>query len=69
MRRDRGPQTGGPLNPARTSGLYLALGLFGGEVTWGQPVLYSVGPLLGAMVAAVLYEVVAETRRAQPRST
>lgn len=60
-----GPQTGGSLNPARTFGPYLALGLFGGEVPWSQLALYWVGPLVGAVVAAVLYDVVAETRRAQ----
>lgn len=59
------PQTGGSLNPARTFGPYLALALFGGEVPWGQFLLYWVGPLLGAVVAAVLYDLVAETRRAQ----
>lgn len=58
-----GPQTGGSLNPARTFGPYLALGLFGGEVPWSQLVLYWIGPVLGAVVAAVLYDVVAETRR------
>ncbi|MDF2092193.1 aquaporin family protein [Knoellia sp. 3-2P3] len=59
------PQTGGSLNPARTFGPYLALALFGGEVPWGQFLLYWVGPLVGAVVAAVLYDLVAETRRAQ----
>jgi glycerol uptake facilitator protein len=60
------PQTGGSLNPARTFGPYLALALFGGEVPWGQFLLYWVGPLVGAVGAAVLYDLVAETRRAQP---
>lgn len=61
-----GPQTGGSLNPARTFGPYLALALFGGEVPWGQLPLYWVGPLLGAVAAAVLYDLLAETRRTQP---
>lgn len=56
-----GPQTGGSLNPARTFGPDLAAAIFGGDVLWGQLVLYWVGPLLGATAAALVYDFVAET--------
>jgi len=59
-----GPQTGGAVNPARTFGPDLAAAIFGGDVKWGQSVVYWIGPLLGAMVAALLYDFVAETRAA-----
>ena len=59
-----GPQTGGSLNPARTFGPDLAAAIFGGDVQWGQFVLYWIGPLLGATAATLLYDFVAETRTA-----
>ena len=52
------------MNPARTFGPDLAAAIFGGDVKWGQSVVYWIGPLLGAMVAALLYDFVAETRAA-----
>jgi glycerol uptake facilitator protein len=74
-----GPLTGGSLNPARTFGPDVALWIFGGSVAWSQLWLYWVGPLLGAIAAAVLYDFLAQTPRAaaaaaqgrpsEPRST
>ncbi|HZK58739.1 MAG TPA: MIP/aquaporin family protein [Cryobacterium sp.] len=58
------PLTGGSLNPARTFGPDLALALFGGTVHWGQFLLYWIGPLIGAAVAALLYDLVARPRAA-----
>lgn len=60
-----GPQTGGSLNPARTLGPDVMAGLLGGEVAWSELVVYWVGPVLGAVVAAFVYDVVAQTRAAE----
>lgn len=64
-----GPQTGGSLNPARTFGPDVVTSLSGGQVQWGQLVLYWVGPLLGATAAAFLYDFVAQTRAAEEADT
>jgi MIP family channel proteins len=45
-----GPLTGGSLNPARSLGPAVASGVFEGQV------VYWAGPVLGAIVAAVLYD-------------
>jgi aquaporin Z len=45
-----GPFTGGSLNPARTLGPAVATGIFEGQI------IYWAGPLVGGMVAAVIYE-------------
>ncbi len=60
-----GPQTGGSLNPARTFGPDLALSVFGGSAQWVQFGVYVAGPLVGGVVAALLYDVVAQTRNAE----
>lgn len=60
-----GPLTGGSLNPARTSGPYLALAVFGGQTHWSQLYVYWVGPIVGAVAAALVYDVVAQTRIAE----
>ena len=57
-----GPITGASLNPARTFGPYLTAGLLGGEVRWVDFPVYVVGPLLGAVLAAVGYDVIAQPR-------
>jgi glycerol uptake facilitator protein len=59
------PQTGGSLNPARTTGPDVVLALWGGSVHWAQLPLYWVAPALGAVAAALLYDVVAEPRAAE----
>lgn len=59
-----GPLTGGSLNPARTAGPDIAASIFGGNVAWSQLWLYWVGPLLGAVSAVVLYDFLAQTRKA-----
>lgn len=59
------PQTGGSLNPARTFGPYLATTLFGGEAAWADFPVYWIGPLAGAALAAVVYDVLARTRAVQ----
>lgn len=60
-----GPLTGGSLNPARTFGPYIASVIFGGDVAWEEFALYWIGPLLGGVVAALVYDFVARPRRAE----
>ncbi len=60
-----GPMTGSSLNPARTFGPYIGNLLFGGPNPWGQfVVVYCIGPILGAVVAAFLYDYIAGTKPA-----
>lgn len=47
---------GASLNPARTFGPYLADTLFGGPNLWVHLPIYLVGPVLGAVAAAFLYD-------------
>jgi glycerol uptake facilitator protein len=59
-----GPMTGASLNPARTFGPYLGNALFGGQNPWDQfLVVYSLGPIIGATIAAFLYNYVAEPEK------
>jgi glycerol uptake facilitator protein len=64
-----GPVTGGALNPARAFGPYLALSVAGGTVSWGEYPVYVIGPIVGAVAAALLYDFVAETRAAEVAAT
>jgi glycerol uptake facilitator protein len=64
-----GPVTGGSLNSARTFGPYLALTVFGGTISWSQFPLYVVGPIVGAIAAALSYDLIAETRAAEVAAT
>ncbi|MDD3622080.1 MAG: aquaporin family protein [Methanofollis sp.] len=50
---------GSSLNPARTFGPYLGDWLIGGTNLWGFFPIYIIGPILGAVVAAFLYQWVA----------
>lgn len=54
-----GPLTGGSFNPARTFGPYLASGLLGAGPPWSELVVYVIGPVIGAVAAAITYVVVA----------
>jgi glycerol uptake facilitator protein len=60
-----GPVTGGSLNSARTFGPDLALTVLGGKVRWSEYPVYVIGPILGAMAAALSYDYIAETRAAE----
>jgi glycerol uptake facilitator protein len=51
---------GASLNPARTFGPYLADFLFGGVNLWSQFPIYIVGPILGALLGAFLYDYIAD---------
>lgn len=54
--------TGSSFNPARTFGPYLIDSLFGGKIMWSQFPVYVIGPLLGATLAAVTYQVIGLTQ-------
>jgi glycerol uptake facilitator protein len=64
-----GPVTGGALNPARAFGPYLVLTVFGGTVSWSQYPVFVIGPIIGAVCAALLYDFIAETRAAEVAAT
>lgn len=51
-----GPFTGGSVNPARTIGPYLANTVSGGTTPWGELWIYVVGPVIGAVLAAFVYD-------------
>jgi glycerol uptake facilitator protein len=59
------PLTGGSLNPARTFGPDLAMSFFGGTVRWGEFLLYWIGPFIGSIAAALVYDLVARPRAAE----
>ncbi|TJY71251.1 aquaporin family protein [Arthrobacter sp. CAU 1506] len=56
------PLTGGSLNPARTFGPNLVQSIFGGTVEWYQYPLYILGPFIGSVAAAVVYDLVVRPR-------
>ena len=55
------PATGASINPARTTGPMIVQSLLGGSVAWDQYWVYIVAELLGGIVAAVLFGVIAHT--------
>lgn len=61
-----GPLTGASVNFARTIGPDLVLALTGGEVAWSHLVVYLVGPVVGGLAAALLYEAVSGLKAARP---
>lgn len=50
-----GAFTGASINPARTFGPYLMDMMLGGQNLWGYFPIYLVGPILGAICAALIY--------------
>lgn len=54
--------TGSSLNPARTFGPYLADFMLGGTNFWWQFPIYIIGPIVGALVAAFVYDYVTELK-------
>lgn len=56
--------TGSSLNPARTFGPYLVDTLFGGPSLWNFFPIYIIGPIVGAVVAAFLYDYIADLKEA-----
>jgi glycerol uptake facilitator protein len=59
------PLTGGSLNPARTFGPLLVTTLWSGDTEWGDLPAYLIGPVLGAVLAAFAYDLVARPADAQ----
>jgi glycerol uptake facilitator len=57
-----GPLTGGSLNPARTFGPLVVSAIGGGDAFWGDLPAYVAGPIIGGVLAAVAYDVVARPR-------
>lgn len=60
-----GPITGGSLNPARTFGPLLITTFWGGNTSWEDFPVYVIGPVLGGVLAAFAYDVVARPRDAE----
>ena len=58
-----GPISGGSVNPARTFGPYLAADIFGGSTPWSELWIYWVGPLVGGVLAALAYDLIAQPER------
>ncbi|MDO9516717.1 MAG: MIP/aquaporin family protein [Methanosarcinaceae archaeon] len=57
--------TGSSLNPARTFGPYLVDTLFGGPSLWNFFPIYIIGPILGAVGAAFLYDYIADLKEVE----
>ena len=57
-----GPITGAALNPARQIGPELIQGLIGATTKWEQLPVYIVGPIVGGLIGAFLYEFTGHTR-------
>ncbi len=56
-----GTQTGGAMNPARAFGPAIASGV------WGPQVIYWIGPVIGALVASLIYEyLLSEEKKSEP---
>ena len=62
-----GPLTGAAINPARAFGPFAAAALTGGNVPWSQLPAYVVGSVLGALLAAVSYDLLARPRTPEVR--
>jgi glycerol uptake facilitator protein len=60
-----GPLTGAAVNPARAFGPFAASALVGGDVPWSQLPAYVIGSVLGALAAAVSYDLLARPREAE----
>lgn len=60
------PRTGAAINPARAFGPWAASAVSGGSAPWSQFGAYVVGSLVGGVVAAVGYDVLARPREAEP---
>jgi glycerol uptake facilitator protein len=61
-----GPMTGSSINPARTFGPYVGNMIFGGNAPWDQfLVVYTLGPIVGAVVAAFAWDFGHRSQRVQ----
>lgn len=60
-----GPLTGAAVNPARAFGPLAAAAMSGGDAAWDQFPAYILGALLGAVAAALSYDLLARPRTAE----
>ena len=60
-----GPLTGAAVNPARAFGPLVAAAMSGGDAAWDQFPAYVIGALLGAVAAALSYDLIARPRTAE----
>jgi glycerol uptake facilitator protein len=60
-----GPLTGASLNPARTFGPLLVTTLWSGTTNWGDLPVYLIGPVVGGLLAAYAYDLVARPAEAE----
>ncbi len=63
------PATGASINPARTTGPMIVQSILGGGVAWEQYWVYIVAELLGGVVAALLFGVIAHTAADKKQAT
>ncbi|MEH7235876.1 MIP/aquaporin family protein [Bacillus sp. JJ1562] len=55
--------TGASFNPARTFGPYVVDSLLGGNINWIQFPVYVIGPIIGAIAAAVVYKYMTSSKK------
>jgi len=55
--------TGSSINPARTFGPYLGDWILGGTSLWGYYPIYVIGPIVGAILAAFIYEYISSEEK------
>jgi glycerol uptake facilitator protein len=58
-----GPWTGASMNPARTFGPLLGLTVWGGEYSWSEFGIYLIGPIVGGLLAAVVYDFISDVKK------
>jgi glycerol uptake facilitator protein len=61
-----GSLTGGAVNPARTFGPYLTNSVFGGDTPWAEFGVYIIGPIVGGVLAVLVYDLVTRPVRELP---
>lgn len=59
-----GAWTGASMNPARTFGPILGATFWGGEYDWGEFPIYLIGPIVGGLLAAVVYDYISDVKKA-----
>lgn len=57
-----GGATGAAFNPARAFGPYMVSSLLDGNISWNQLAIYFIGPVIGAIAAALTYKVITSSR-------
>ena len=60
-----GPITGASMNPARTFGPLFTETLWSGTYDWGDFPIYLIGPIVGGLIAAFLYDYISGLKKAE----